>query len=115
MTWTEITPSYAGQFFRAEGRYSEKFGQVQNENAPQITKVHHRYVEGRLDYHDNRVIQDQPNFITLEKAKSDLLFTGWADKWSKDVVVGSEAIQFSKTFGEVRPLNSAIKIWERTA
>ena len=107
MTWTEITPSYSGQFFRAEGGYSEKFGQVQNENVPQITKVHHRYV--------NRVIQDQPNFITLEKAESDLLFTGWADKWSKDVVVGSEAIQFSKTFGEVRPLNSAIKIWKRTA
>ena len=39
MKWTEVTQSYAGLFFRAEGGNSSSYGQLQLASAPHLAQV----------------------------------------------------------------------------
>ena len=108
MTWTVVTSTYAGLFFRAEVGGSDKFGQIQQENIPQITKLFHGYIAG--SYMDPNIMEKHE--ITLDQEQTKLMYIGWAMYGSKDIM-GFEGFGVKKTFGEVRPKNSAIKIWKR--
>ncbi|CAG2114635.1 unnamed protein product [Medioppia subpectinata] len=97
-TWSDVTATYAGQFFRAEGSGSLAFGKgVQAENSPRLSNVHY---ESTVDY-----------------AKDITLIPG---EWSKYIYSGSEItgatdyfLKFWMTGGEVRPRNQAVRIFRR--
>ncbi|CAG7833708.1 unnamed protein product [Allacma fusca] len=96
-TWTDVCSQYAGQFFRIVGGASNTFGSTQSENAPRITQV---------TYADPQ----PPNSINLPVgATSDYVRTGPYSS-NADTV----GISFTTSGGEVRPYNSAVRIWKRT-
>ena len=100
-TWSEITSNYSGLFFRAEGGESEPFGQVQQANQSWISDIHFFGVidssfRGGTGY-ETEISLKKNQFVDLNvnahEAVSD--------------------IRFYTTGGEVRPKNTAIKIWKR--
>lgn len=98
MEWTEMTQSYAGLFFRAEGGNSSSFGSLQNASSPHLTTVN--------AYTDRINVK---NHLNLEQGiESRKIYTG----------CHSNEVGFSLSFKlsneEVRPINKAIKIWKRT-
>lgn len=100
----EVTTDYAGQFFRAEGGGSAQFGTVQEENAPRVTQVKHQ--------------QRIPNSEGHGKWDNVTLNVGG---WSSGIGVfsGSFDLQygwthhFKQSGGEIRPRNSAVRVWRR--
>ena len=97
--WKDVTQQYSGLFFRAEGEGSEKFGTIQSSNQSWIS-----------------------NSITygckLNEGGHDCV-SGYGvmkkNQWSDNVNVNhySHYLHFFTTDGEVRPKNTAIKIWIR--
>ena len=97
--WTEITSQYAGLFFRAEGDGSLPFGQTQQANQTWISDIK---AEGSVD--DS--YKDKDNQLTSMNV----------GKWTEPYFEHSIwKIHFFTTDGEVRPKNTAIRIWKRTA
>ncbi|CAG2112998.1 unnamed protein product [Medioppia subpectinata] len=98
-TWSDVTATYAGQFFRAEGNGSLAFGKgAQAENAPRLSQVQ--------------------NAINVDSETPVQLTPG---VWSKYIYTGSAATgenkyyhRFLETAGEVRPRNQAVRIFKRT-
>ncbi|XP_037051088.1 uncharacterized protein LOC119085013 [Bradysia coprophila] len=96
MIWTDVTSEYAGQFFRALGGDSAGWDEVQQSCSPSISKI------------DNIRSDVYAHAITLPtNGYSARLFTG---KWEQT----GTATQFHVAGCEVRPINSAVKIWKRT-
>ncbi|XP_037036061.1 uncharacterized protein LOC119074162 [Bradysia coprophila] len=99
-TWQEITSQYAGLFFRAVGEGSAAFGVTQLENSPRLTDVGTARLPGFV------------NQIPIQPTGS----------WSVSLPVGepnpSASVHFGLSFavrsGEVRPRNTAMRIWIRT-
>ena len=102
--WSEITSEYSGLFFRAEGGGSEHFGQIQHANQSWISEV---YLKGaHFNWKDLTVVEK----TTVLKHKE------WVDTeppGKNYLAVGH--LSFHTTGGEVRPKNTAIKIWKRIA
>ena len=97
MKWTEVTQSYAGLFFRAEGGNSLKFGQLQLAGSPKITTITTYYRE-----------KDNEGKINLEVGKeSAKIRTG-------DGNSENYSLSFFTSNEEVKPINKAVKIWKRT-
>ncbi|CAG2102106.1 unnamed protein product [Medioppia subpectinata] len=102
-TWSDVTATYAGQFFRAEGGGSLTFNQgVQSEQAPKISKI---------SWKSRREGEGNWNIDLPANGWSDLIFGGldggfWGEKF------GSR--RFYVTGGEVRPRNQAVRIFKRT-
>ncbi len=97
--WSDITAEYAGLFFRAEGGGSANFGNIQDENSPRLTSVNGRLV---LNTAVDSIL------VTANNAPSPILSagaTGAASHWG---------LSFTVSSGEVRPRNSAVRIWMRT-
>jgi hypothetical protein len=98
--WQDVTSSYAGQFFRAQGGGSAAFGTVQAENAPRLTDVYSKMV-----------------YRWAEKTHTSLPVGGTSDYlWSGDDVGGINnflTLTFKTSGGEVRPKNQAVRIWKR--
>ena len=102
MKWTEVTQSYAGLFFRAEGGNSSSYGQLQLASAPHLDLVNHH----RNDYN----IDGDVN-VTLEQGiETRKIVTGWYNP-NKSFFY---SLSFKLSNEEVRPINKAIKIWKRT-
>ena len=113
--WENVSNQYAGQFFRAEGGGAVVFGESQTSGAPNIV--------GSMSVENNGLA-----FLTNS---SDLYITGCFS--SKTLGWGSASTQVGTTrpigvnfsaansnaiYGaadEVRPTNSTIRIWKRTA
>lgn len=105
LKWGEITSEYANMFFRAEGTKTKPFGQLQNEDSPKLSKVDIMY---RTDgwYSDARW------------GLTDNITPG---QWSTYLLTGdvpghfspNEHMRFYVSDAEVRPKNTAIKIWKR--
>ena len=100
MKWTEVTQSYAGLFFRAEGNGSLNFGHTQQDNAPHLTGV------GTLKNNGaNPIIP----IDTKIGGTSGWIYTGDGNVNDKRIF-----LNFKMSGGEVRPKNMAVKIWKRT-
>lgn len=96
--WEEITTSYAGLFFRVLGGGSEPFNVVQEENSPRLTYVN---LSGQTR-------RDSVN-ITADGVSSPMVSSG-----AIGPVTGTTwGLNFRVSGGEVRPRNSAIRIWRR--
>ncbi len=98
--WKDVTSDYAGLFFRAEGRGSATYGQIQEENSPRITDV-------------NYMSSNFSNPVKLlDPGWSSTVYTGdhVKDPDTRDVQYG---LRFMVTSGEVRPRNQAMRIWKR--
>ena len=106
-TWSNVSSTYAGRFFRAEGGQAAEFGGGQDPGLPNIAGSFDRpnrngfgHVEGAF-YNPNKSIggfaRDEPHDSSL---------------------VGFSASLCHSLYGaanEVRPVNSTIRIWKRTA
>jgi len=95
MKWTDVTSMYAGQFFRALGGDSAAWGKVQTSCAPKIMKI--------------ESVNNITGFTLMNLPTdgwSDKLFTG---KWEHP----HTAIKVFMEGCEVRPINSAVRIWRR--
>ena len=97
MIWKDVTSEYAGLFFRAEGREAASFGQVQEDNAPRLSRI--QFTSNRKDYDAD---------VILPKGGSRKICTGMSggtNDWFFNYYISD---------GEVRPRNMAIRIWKRT-
>lgn len=104
ITWQDVTSAYAGQFFRAEGSGSAPFGENQGDYTRQISDVETK----SRDYNDN-----YPHSIQVPA-------TGWSPwvRTSYDADEGAlhyESARYYHPNVEVRPKNTAIRLWKRTA
>ena len=106
MEWTEVTQSYAGLFFRAEGGNSSSFGEQQSPSSPHLTKVIQNLELNMKSYYMGN------HTISLDQGKmSNKFYTG---NNAIPSGVSSIALRFVVSKEEVRPINTAIKIWKRT-
>ena len=107
-TWSNISSTYPGMFFRAEGGSAAAFGSSQSGGLPNATGVAHnlRTLGGGAyseSFYSSQVINSSG-------------FTGNENK-----SVGGFSMDLSRSnslYGaanEVRPVNSTIRIWKRTA
>ena len=106
-TWSNVSSTYAGLFFRAEGGDAAAFGSIQTGGLPNIT--------GTFDRPErNGVAPTSGVFYNPNQGGS-----GYArDEPISSANVGFNASRSSGLYGaseEVRPVNSAIRIWKRTA
>lgn len=99
MEWTEVTDQYAGLFFRAAGEGSAEFGTIQEENSPRLTSVN-----GRLVINSPAASVVFPVNGGVSPTVS-VGATGGASHWG---------MSFTASSGEVRPRNTAMRIWMRT-
>lgn len=95
--WSDISSQYAGLFFRVLGGGSQTFNFTQAEQSPRITQV------------DLVVNAGRRNSINLPS--TNVISTGvqtliYPNLWG---------LRFVQSAGEVRPRNSAVRIWIRTA
>jgi len=102
MNWNEVTKEYSGLFFRAEGGESLPFGQTQQANQSYISDVYYNgcYFSGwsgsaHCDTHKNTSLKQE----------------NWVDVSSGSRVPRN--LTFYTTRGEVRPKNTAIRIFKR--
>lgn len=93
MTWTEVTSQYAGLFFRAAGGGSAAFGSTQEEFSPRITQI------TSLEFSGAIIRTLTPNGFISVGARPP------TDHWG---------LYITQSTGEVRPRNSAIRIWRRS-
>ena len=97
LEWVEITKEYAGLFFRVEGKGSGRFGKIQKANTTDIVGLWTECLT-----HVNYRGTDRDSY----KIKQG--------KWSGGVCGDAlYNMAFYKTKGEVRPKNTAIRLWKR--
>ena len=97
MKWSEVTEQYSGLFFRAEGNVTEPFGQIQYANQSVISTISYASYSNRVS---------SPGTYRLLKAGKE----HWVQMNDTN---GIQGLQLFTTSGEVRPINTAIKIWKR--
>jgi len=110
MIWKDITESYAGLFFRAEGAGSASFGIVQQENSPRLVAI------TSDSYNKEKTWTKYRSDYTSVEVNSN-------GDWSRYLLTGGEANFNGKSptiytsvkvsSGEVRPRNMAIRVWKR--
>ena len=103
LSWIEISDNYENLFFRVKGHKTAPYGHVQEESTSRLSKVNITYVQKYIPHHNN--MQDN---ITAG-IWSQLLYTG-AYTATKNQF---QYIHFYVSDDEVRPKNTAIKIWKR--
>ena len=102
MKWTEVTQTYAGLFFRAEGGNSSSYGQLQLASAPHLAQVNQHY-------NDHVDINNSDSFVNLTQGiETGKIVTGTYNK------PPFYSLSFKLSNEEVRPINKAVKIWKRT-
>ena len=101
--WENVSSTYAGLFFRAEGGSAAAFGGSQTSGAPNI-------VGGFSSYWHNSASG------AFYQSAAGQLGRGGGDY--NNAALGFEASRSNATYGaadEIRPSNSTIRIWKRTA
>lgn len=105
MSWTDVSSSYGGLFFRVEGGEAAPFGQVQSDNDRALVGVQNTYdVSSVFQYR------------TMHSTSSSTQASEWI--WSGDIYPRKDKnchLRFITTKGEVRPRNMAIRVWKRIA
>ena len=103
LQWTEVTQQYAGLFFRAEGSGSLPFGQTQPSNQSWISNI--------WTWSNNADNENggYPLDIGLKEGEWTKLYPGSKFQYRPMFYY----LKFYTTSAEVRPKNTAIKIWKR--
>lgn len=96
--WNEVTAQYAGLFFRTVGEGSEAFGTIQAENSPRLVAVNS--------------VGPIPRTTVITVAASGLRSSTVSTGASS--TTNAWALDFTVSGGEVRPRNTAMRIWQRT-
>ena len=105
-TWDNISDTYAGLFFRAEGGAAAAFGETQGGGAPNIQGT----VGNGATFSEASGAFTATNYTTG--------FTGGYTFASGNVTASFSAANSNAIYGaadEIRPANSTIRIWKRTA
>ena len=97
--WNNVSPNYAGLFFRAEGGNARSFGTIQEE----LTKA----ISVKSEYKPSNYEYDVEHAIT-STYDSKFLFTG-----SYFANPNYFSLNFRHSTDEIRPRNQAIRIWIR--
>ena len=99
--WSEITSQYSGLFFRAEGGNSAPFGQTQQANQSSISNAYYwgfKYDSFGIGHsYTKETYLNQNQWAEIESGGATAVYL----------------LKFFTTDGEVRPKNTAIKIWKR--
>ncbi|CAG7729438.1 unnamed protein product [Allacma fusca] len=110
-SWDNISPKYAGLFFRVEGGKSKTFGTTQDESMRQL----------KFEFQNKDVTKDeitQSGILTYSQHSSAAVTAGgWKGAW-----IGFKATwdPYGSSYAgrerdnEVRPINQAVKVWKRT-
>ena len=105
-TWDNISDTYAGLFFRAEGGAAAAFGETQGGGAPNIQGT----------FGNSSTFQTVTGaFLSSSSGNGTIGGYSYAQG---TVVVGFSAANSNAIYGaadEIRPANSTIRIWKRTA
>ena len=98
LTWSDVTSQYSGLFFRAEGSGSESFGSIQSANQSRISTVRG----------DSYSFDAGGSTVDFQYELPDR-------GWSVDLQLHESFLNFYlyTTEGEVRPRNTAVRIWKR--
>ena len=104
--WTEVTEQYSGLFFRAEGSGSELFGEIQQANHSWISEIGGRCHNWNYGQGKDYTLDDYRSSYSL-KVNQPKIFSCPG----KSNAIHSLSL-FTST-REVRPKNTAIKIWKR--
>lgn len=96
--WSEVTAEYAGLFFRAEGGNSSTFGSTQQDNSPRLTNVQ-TSILNTANWSGN---------IVANGVVSPAISSGASGGWTH------WGVSFAVSSGEVRPRNTAVRMWKRT-
>ncbi len=112
-TWSNISSTYAGRFFRAEGESAASFGGKQSGGLPGIygRSSALRY-SGQDNLHD--VITDGCVQISIDY-KNKVIAEGSDSGTCFYTIDASMSSAIYGAASEVRPINSTIRIWKRTA
>ena len=97
-TWNNVSPNYAGLFFRAEGGGADSFGTIQEEQTQTIF-VNSEYEPSHREYKVEHAINSTyspKSLMTGSYANSDYF-----------------SLNFKHSTDEIRPRNQAIRIWIR--
>ena len=109
-TWSNISGSYAGRFFRAEGGAATAFGGGQQDGAPEISgSLHWTGASGGAGGSFSGAFHAGTNTPGYQHG---------ADGEQTNAIGWFNASRSSSKYGaatEVRPVNSTIRIWKRTA
>jgi hypothetical protein len=102
LVWKSVTAKYAGLFFRAEGGASGKFGEEQGESTKRLNSIETSGQEGFM-----------PTF-----GESSLIPGQWTPIrsigfYTSGDITASYHIRFLLSNDEVKPKNTAVRIWER--
>lgn len=107
-TWSDITADYAGLFFRAAGGDAAEFGVDENENI--IIQ------NDEIKEHSHNISYSGDNWALMKTGGSQHTGLGSDSRSQTNVQAILDEITISNTGGnETRPVNTAIKIWKRTA
>lgn len=108
-TWTEITEDYAGLFFRAAGGNAAEFGETQEEGLPNAV--------GKFSTVYTSVSAKVSGIVKSIKGQTGRFSTGSAGS-IEDLEIDLSRNGADPIYGNsehVTPINTAIKIWKRTA
>ena len=105
--WTDITDQYSGLFFRAEGKGSQPFGQIQQQNYSRIsrTRAHISQSNERDDQYERMY-----RSYELPVKQGDWNFVALANSTGRQLL----GLQLFQTDTDNVPINTAIKLWKRT-
>jgi hypothetical protein len=101
LVWQDVSSQYAGQFFRAVGGNSAKFGTVQQEGTKRLTNVYRG--EGFVSNNINGWRTIVPGQDSEYMWSGDNARTGYPNRVN---------MRFHVSNDEVRPRNQAVRIWK---
>ena len=96
--WQDVSEQYAGLFFRVEGGKSRAFGRTQEQSYSDVVEIENSV---------NTKIQSKVNITLIPGQWSEYLRTGGTEANKKRI-----GISFHVTKDEVRPKNSAFRLWK---
>lgn len=119
-TWDNVSSTYAGLFFRAEGGDAATFGNTQTGGAPNISG---RGYDNLSKGNSSQINSTMSSSSALFPSSSSISIS--AMPWGGNISVSAttyglelDASKSNALYGasnEIRPVNSTIRIWKRTA
>ena len=114
-TWSNVSSSYAGRFFRAEGGSAAAFGGVQSGGMPNAAG---QFLPGGGSYVGPGNFSWANGIVSRVSYRNDYTYRASSDGGYATYYFDINLSRSNGLFGaadEVRPINSTIRIWKRTA
>ena len=108
--WKSVTENYAGLFFRAEGAGSSNFGDIQEAQGQSLMY--------KVDYADNKEVPTGAEVVVGDEYNSKYSWSGTSAKtcgqhMGESYCSPEFGINMKQGNQEIRPRNSAVRIWQR--